>query len=142
MLGYTAGTVSEDLYLQGDSYFPALGHLEELPKDSTVQFMWEPKTYYCPDTITCIPDVLFDNWSRPLILGTEPDALMQQWRDAGVDYLLVYGLQTEYDVGYDFWLNQHESTYDVNSRFPDTLDNHMTRIWDDGKAYALYEWRD
>jgi hypothetical protein len=144
VLDFMTGTIDKDHYVQQNLglNYPALRHLETLPEGSVVQLMWEPKSYYCPDTIICIPDVLYDNWSHPIRTGTNPDDLMQQWRDEGIDYLLVYGLHTEYGEGYDFWLQAHQSAYDANILFPDLLEKYMMPIWNDGYLYTLYTWKD
>jgi hypothetical protein len=143
VLDLTAGTIAEDQYLQTNLgvYYPAIRHLAELPQDSTVQLMWEPKSYYCPDAVVCVADLLFDHWARPILKGTDPDTLMQQWQDEGVDYLLVYGMHTEYNVGYDFWLEIYKPFYEANMRFPEALEETMTPIWNDGFVYTLYEWK-
>jgi 4-amino-4-deoxy-L-arabinose transferase-like glycosyltransferase len=130
-----------DRYLRTNlgNYYAAVRRLEQLPAASTVRFMWEPKSYYCPTTITCIPDILFDHWSWPLRWGLTEAEIWQQWRDEGVDYLLVYGL--ERDFGYGFWLDQHDFARAENERFPAALAEHMEPVWTDGFAYTLYTWR-
>ena len=123
------------------NYYPALRHLGSLPAGSTVMLMWEPKSTYCPPTVTCIPDILFDNWSHPLRLGSTPDELMQRWQAEGVDYLLVLGLTDGINVGYDFWLEEHDVARAENAQFPTMLDEEMEPVWTDGFAYTLYAWK-
>jgi hypothetical protein len=148
VLDYTAGTISTDQYLFDNlgNQYAAIQQLNELPDDSTVLFLFEPGTYYCLDDITCLPDVLFDNWSRPILQGTSPDELMQQWRDEGVDYVLLFDSGVSPDTGdkfgYEFWLEQHESYYNANIQLPQMIDAYLTPIWDDEFAYVLYEWKD
>jgi hypothetical protein len=146
VLDYTTGTISQDDYLRHNigNYYAVTQELDTLPENSTVLFLFQPSTYYCPDTIVCIPDVLFDNWSRPLLQGTSPDDLIQQWRDAGVDYVLLFDSSISPDegdrFGYEFWLEQHATAKDANSLLPENIDEHFTPVWDDGFAYRLYEW--
>jgi 4-amino-4-deoxy-L-arabinose transferase-like glycosyltransferase len=146
VLDYTAGTISRDGYLRHNigNYYAVTQELATLPDNSTVLFLFQPGTYYCPDTIVCIPDVLFDNWSRPILQGTVPDDLIQQWRDAGVDYVLLFDSRISPDegdrFGYEFWLEQHANAMDANSLLPENIDEHFTPVWDDGFAYRLYEW--
>jgi hypothetical protein len=124
------------------SYYVAVRALESLPPDSQVLFMWEPKSFYCPDHITCLPDILFDHWSWPLRRGASAVSLMQQWRDEGIDYLLVHGLRKGSDFGYDFWLEAHDFAQAENAQFPAALAEAMEPVWSDDFAYKLYAWRD
>jgi hypothetical protein len=148
VLDYAAGTISQDDYLRHNigNYYDVTQELANLPEDSTVMFLFQPGTYYCPDTIVCIPDVLFDNWSRPLLQGTAPDDVIQQWRDAGVDYVLLFDSRITPDesdrFGYEFWLEQHDNAYEANVLLPETINEYFAPIWDDGFAYRLYEWRE
>jgi Dolichyl-phosphate-mannose-protein mannosyltransferase len=146
VLDYTAGTISGDEYLRDNIgvYYAVTQELTTLPENSTVLFLFQPGSYYCPGTITCIPDVLFDNWSRPLLQGTTPAELMQQWRVAGVDYVLLFDSGISPDesdkFGYEFWLEQHENAYNANMLLPETIAEYFAPLWDDGFAYRLYEW--
>ena len=124
------------------SYYAAVRQLESLPPGSQVLLMWEPKSFYCPDHIICLPDILFDHWSWPLRRGVEGAALMQQWRDDGIDYLLVHGLREGSDFGYDFWLSAHDTLRAENAQFPAALADSMQPVWSDDFAYTLYTWRD
>jgi len=141
---YYAGTINRDTYLHLNLgiYYPALQQLDSLPHNSTVQFMWEPKSFYCPEHIRCIPDVLFDHWTRPILLGADPDALMQQWHNRGVDYLLLHdSLRPGESFGYDFWSQMHRDARSAYVIFPEKLEQYWQAIWMDEIGYTLYEWR-
>ncbi len=145
---YHTDAISETMYLANqDIYFVATDELQQrmdagiIAPDSTVLFLWEPKSYDCPTRITCIPDVLYDNWARPILLGANPDTLMEQWRAEGVDYLLVSGLNTSEEIGYNFWLDAHGFAYTANVAFPAALAHDARIVWD-GQIYKLYEWRE
>ncbi len=138
---YVAQDVEGFLWHNLGNYYGAMKHLETLPAGSTVQFMWEPKSFYCPPTITCVPDVLFDNWWRPLRLGRAPDELMQDWREEGVDYVLVIGLTKGSSVGYDFWRHEQTNVRAENDQFPAALEQYMESGWTDN-VYSLYRWKD
>ena len=124
------------------SYYPAVRQLESLPPGSQVLFMWEPKSFYCPDHIVCQPDILFDHWSWPLRRGADAESLMQGWHDNGIDYLLVHGLPEGSEFGYDFWLDAHAFARAENEQFPAALAAAMQPVWSDEFAYTLYTWRD
>jgi len=141
VLEYLTGEISADIYLANqDAYFPAIRHLATLPDESIVLLLWEPKSFYCPQRVTCTPDILYDNWAHPLLTGMDADSLIAQWQADGVDYLLVYGLNTGYNLGYDFWLDNHQFAYDANVQFPEILDHYADEVWSNN-VYTLYEWQ-
>lgn len=138
VVDYLSGTLSREAYLHVNLgvYYGAMRQLETLPNGAQVLFMWEPKSYYCPETLRCTPDVIFDHWSRPLLHNSAPDDIFAVWQARGEDYLLLY------DYGYEFWFNEHTHLQPQNSLFPQTLTRWMTPIWTDNTAYTLYTWKD
>jgi hypothetical protein len=131
---YFAGTITREQYLARNLglYYDAMQRLEDLPPDSDVLFMWEPKWYACPATLRCTPDVIFDHWSRPLLHGSTPDDVFTSWKQQGIDYLLVL----------DRRLDEHAYLAPQNNLFLPTLDQWMTPVWSDGKGgYTLYMWK-
>jgi hypothetical protein len=123
--------------------YPAMQQLDTLPEGSTVRFMWEPRYHHCPDDIICLGDLIFDNWAYPIASGTDPDDLMQQWRDGDTDYILFANLEEgAQGFGYTFWLEQHENLYDINVLFPAYLEAYMQPVWTDGLGFTLYEWKE
>jgi hypothetical protein len=138
VLPVLTANLSRDAYLDDNLgvYSNAMRQLADLPEGSTVRLMWEPRAYYCPKTVTCLPDILFDYWPHTLREeGKTSDEVFQDWKDAGDDYLLVF------DLGYEF--NAKDSRFlDENPLFPDALKRWMTPIWDDGVGgYTLYKWK-
>jgi hypothetical protein len=147
VLEYQAGIMSEDNYLAqnvGITY-GAMQAMEELPEGSTVQFLWEPKTFYCPAHLSCIGDLLFDVWARPIRLGTSPEALLEQWRSAGIDYFLLFDVpatETQLSEGFSKWLELHQFALEQNRLFPEVFLPAMQDVWTDERGYTLYTWRD
>lgn len=138
-LAYHVGAISKADYLDANlgRYSAMLRALEPLPADSTVQFLWEPKTYYCPPHITCRADLLFDAWARPLQMGATPDELLARWQIDGVDYFMLNdGIE-----GYRLWLAYHSFAYEQNVLFPTFFDARVDELWADGVAYRLYTWK-
>ncbi|MBZ0294217.1 MAG: hypothetical protein K8L99_16765, partial [Anaerolineae bacterium] len=137
---YFAGLMKRDTYLYNElgAYAPAMQQLGELPAGSQVRFLWEPRTFYCPATITCKGDVLTDFWAAPIARGETPEAVLESWRESGDDYLLVW------DLGFDFYTSSGESTRFVaqNELFPAARDRWLERVWTDGVTYSLYTWRE
>lgn len=121
------------MYANTGAYY---GAMTNLPPNSQVLLMWEPRGFYCPPIVTCAADVLFDHWKLPMLTdGLTPDQVFERYREQGDDYLLVFG--SLYDQYLEF------SIYpDLDRAFPDALDRWMTPVWTDGVRYTLYGWRD
>jgi Dolichyl-phosphate-mannose-protein mannosyltransferase len=136
VIPYFFTTISRDAYLDGEIglYMGAMRQLDSLPDDSSVQFLWEPRAYYCP--VTCSADVLTDAWSYPLRNGAEPDDIFADWGAEGIDYVLVF------DLGYNFYTYEDRRFVAENMLFPDALERWMTPVWSDNFAYTLYVWRE
>lgn len=133
-LGYLfASRAQEDyMYANTQAYYNAVAL--NLPPDSQVRFMWEPRTYYCPPTTHCIPDAIFDNWTRPQVLGLTDDPFAY-YREQGDDYLLVS--RALYDNYLPF------SRYpELESTFFEQLEASMILVWTDGVRYSLWGWRE
>jgi hypothetical protein len=109
--------------------------LRALPDGATVRFILEPRGLYCPETVTCIADVLLDHWLRPAVTGRTPDEIMRAYRAAGDDYWLVW----------DTAIDEHREAfaqYDaLIAPLPEAIAAHMTPVWTDGLRYSIYTWR-
>ncbi len=147
LIGYVAqthhfevvlGTVSEEEFLFNKlSTYPAvMRQLDELPENSQVRFLFELRSYYCPENMICLTDSLFDFWGRARREGMTPDEIFGAWRANGDDYVLFF--QSGYDATSLFsW------TPDYDPEIFDALAEHMTPVWTaDGGFYTLYTWRD
>lgn len=133
----SAVTRDEYLFLELATYPATMARLGELPADSQVRFLWEPRSYYCPETITCIPDVLFDEWGRPISQGATPEALLARWREQGDDYVLFFR------HGYNAYLLSVPYNREINALVDPTLAGALDEVWTtpDGR-YVLYTWPD
>lgn len=127
-------TLGDFMYANTGAYYGALQNLSTLPEGSQVRFMWEPRTYYCPPTVVCIPDILFDNWARPQLHGANPDEVFAQFRESGDDYLLFF------HSGYDLYLSVSHHIIE-DQLFPEALAAAMTPVWTDEVRYTLYTWK-
>ncbi|NUQ04814.1 MAG: glycosyltransferase family 39 protein, partial [Anaerolineae bacterium] len=131
---YLFGEIAPEEYLYENTgaYANAMQHL---PAGSQVRLMYEPRSLYCPESVRCLPDVLFDHWLRPRLAGNSAEAVFAAYRAAGDDYLLVF--HTLYEqvltVSRDRALDE---------AFMSALEAHMTPVWSDGVRYTLYGWKD
>lgn len=133
---YLTGQMSlnDFMYAQTGAYYGALQQLGTLPDGAQVRFMWEPRTYYCPASVTCVPDILFDHWVRPQLYGASASDVFAQFRESGDDYLLFF------HAGYDLYttFSQHG---ELDTVFPALVEQTMTPVWTDGIRYTLYTWK-
>ncbi|MEO1287989.1 MAG: glycosyltransferase family 39 protein, partial [Chloroflexota bacterium] len=146
VLEYHTATVSQertDRYLTRNlgALYPAMTQLEALPEDSRVLFLWEPKAFYCPNTLTCNGDTMFDHWARPLQMGISSSDLITQWQSE-YDYVLIFDFDdgTRQD-GYSLWGEIMEHARAENALFPDNFYDTVTEVWSDDIAYTIYTWR-
>jgi hypothetical protein len=141
VLEYHAEVISEDRYLSHNmgALYDAMLELDNLPDESRVLFLWEPKTYYCPETLSCNGDLLFDNWSRPLQNGLTPEDLIAQWQDE-YDYMLLFDYNEDRVDGFSLWSEFQTFALEENALFPQHFYDSVTEVWSDGFAYTIYTW--
>jgi hypothetical protein len=138
---YLMGEKDRDAYLFDNlgSYYEAVRNLATVPADSRVRFMWEPRSYHCP--IKCIPDILFDRWTYPLAKGQSPDAIFEEWKREGDDYLLIF------EPGYQFVLDEAQrdprltATVPRLTIFQETINRWMTPVWKNNLGHVIYGWK-
>ena len=119
------------MYTNTEAYYNAMLNL---PAQSRVLLMWEPRGLYCPATVSCTADVLFDQWKLPLLDGLSPDQVFEGYH-ADYDYLLLsHALYEQY---LDFSTHR-----DLDAQFLISLDQWTTPVWTDGVRYTLYGWKD
>lgn len=144
VIEYHTASISREQYLTENVgiLYRAMQALDELPAGSTVLFLWEPKVYYCPDDLICVADLLLDNWARPIQQGTAPEDMMQQWRDSGIDYFLIFDYSdSKFPDGYSLWLSYHEFAREQNDSFSQFFFEQVEAIWSDDIAYTIYGWK-
>jgi len=121
-------------------YFPTIEYInDELPQNSVVLFLWEPRSYHC--TGDCLPDALLDRWLHTIhIHGHDSEAIAAAWHADGITHVLLHrtGLNHIVERGLD----------PVTPRDLEVLEDlktqHLRLLEDFGSAYELYtmepEW--
>ncbi len=133
------GLQTQDEYLlssgTGTHYF-AMQQINTLPAGSTVQFLWEPRTYYCDQDVTCIPDSLINEWWHGRQTLEEPEAIVQSWVEADASHVLIF------EAGRTF-LYKEEPYEPVMPEDIQTLDalrgSTLQEVWRFEGEFTLYE---
>ncbi len=134
---YFLGAVTSDAYLDRSlgTHIHAMRELDDLPSGSRVRLLWEPRSFYCPADITCMPDILFDYWGRGLQSGHTPASLFAQWRNDGDDFVLVF------NDGQRF--SENDEHFPENAIFRAAIADNLQLVWTDAvESYTLWRWPD
>jgi 4-amino-4-deoxy-L-arabinose transferase-like glycosyltransferase len=110
---------------------------QELPEESVVLFLWEPRSYHCAKD--CLPDALLDRWLHTIYLhGRNSDSVASAWREEGITHVLLHraGLDLILEAQFDPVLPED---LDLLDRLQD---EHLSLMESFGSAYELYRLKD
>lgn len=96
-LAYVAGSQSRPAYLEqnlGYLYLASQAMNDTLPADAVVQFLWEPRTYYCH--LDCRGDHILDKYTHLEYLYGSADAIAQALAAEGVTHLFIFDQGRDY----------------------------------------------
>jgi len=85
------GLESTDDYLYNSGmgvHYLAMQQVNKLPDDANIQFLWEPRTYYC--TANCTPDSLISLWWHNRQTTPDPFEIARGWADDGVTHVMIF----------------------------------------------------
>jgi hypothetical protein len=84
------GFVSDSQYLEVElgSHAQAMAEINELPVGSKVYFLWEPRSYYCYESITCEPDAVLDRWWHARQHASQASEILSEWKSEGASHVL------------------------------------------------------
>ncbi len=129
------GLESRDDYLTRrlGVYQVVMTAVNDLPPQSRIVFLWEPRSYACQ--IDCRPDALLDRFLHLTHLYPDAEAIAQEWREAGVTHVLLYqrGMNMIVDAGFD-----PITTRDL-AIMKDLQTHYLSPVAEWGDAYVLYE---
>lgn len=97
-LFYLAGLESRPEYLArslGGHYLAMERINEELPPEAAIQFLWEPRSYYCRRD--CRPDSILDEFPHLVYQHHSAAGIARHWRQTGLTHVLIHrdGLEFE-----------------------------------------------
>ncbi len=124
-------TSKEDYLLNNLGWFAwVMESIDELPEESRVLMLWEPRSFYC--TPKCIPDEVLDRWIREARSGNDVDGILAGWGARGFTHLLYY------QEGADFIQGEDDRYQDADWQLLDELLAEMPTPLDFGDVYVLY----
>jgi hypothetical protein len=111
-------------------YIPAAKAVSELPADSRVLMLWEPRSFYCLPV--CMPDEVLDQWRHARqTLGT-PAEILKSWKERGYTHLLYNRF------GADFVRSNDPGYQNADWVALDDLFSQLGTPIEFGGAYELY----
>ena len=116
---YLAGLQRREKYLENNlgDHYRAMNHINEnLPDSAKIQFLWEPRTYYCQREAR--PDAILGAFKHLVFLEGEAGGIVDHWREAGITHVLFR------KSGLDFLMSDPE-----DRRF--ALSEGDQRIWEE-----------
>jgi len=114
------------------TYQLAMVAVNDLPSDSRVVFLWEPRSYSCQ--VDCWPDALLDRFLHLTYLYPDAASIAEAWREEGVTHVLLYRLGMEAIVQDEF---DPVTPRDL-AILEDLQASEMKEISRGGEAYILY----
>ncbi len=137
-LPYVMGNESRVDYLErrmGYLYLASEMINESLPEEAVVQFLWEPRTYYCLKD--CRGDHILDKYAHMEFLYGDAPSIVAHLQEEGVTHLLIHeaGLDFIRDDEIPYVMPVNEANYQL------MLDEYADLIATWGEGYSLYELR-
>ena len=86
---YLAGVQRREKYLENNlgDYYRAMDYINEnLPDSAEIQFLWEPRTYYCQREAH--PDAILGSFKHLVFLEGKAEGIVEHWREAGITHVL------------------------------------------------------
>jgi len=108
--------------------------INQLPIDSRVRFLWEPRAYYCE--VGCQADVILDQWWYLRRTVGTASQIADSWRMDGTTHVLIYDFGARLEAE-----TQPLITEDDWEELADLRENELQLVEDFGSAYSLYELR-
>jgi len=140
---HLAGLQRREKYLENNlgDHYRAINYINEnLPDSAQIQFLWEPRTYYCQREAR--PDAILGAFKHLVFLEGEAGGIVEHWREAGITHILFR------KSALDFLMSNPE-----DRRF--ALEEGDQRIWeelvrdhlhplyqDERGSYILYQLRE
>jgi len=110
---------------------------QQLPPNSVVLFLWEPRSYHC--AVDCRPDALLDRFLHAThVYGPDATTIAAAWRAEGVTHVLFYrqGYEAVREAGFDPLTGADVAALEALERYD------LQEMRDLGGAYTLYRLKE
>lgn len=140
---YLAGLQSREKYLENNlgDHYRAMNYINEnLPDSAKIQFLWEPRTYYCQREAH--PDAILGSFKHLVFLEGEAEGIAEHLQEAGITHLLFH------KAGLDFLMSNPEDHRFLLSEgdqriWEGLVRDHLDPIYKDERgSYILYQLRE
>jgi hypothetical protein len=76
------------------AYYPAMEAVSNLPSDSSVLNLWEPRGFYCRPI--CLADTWIDRWYLDRQRFSDVEKILESWREQGFTHILLHRAGMEF----------------------------------------------
>lgn len=86
---HLAGLQRREKYLENNlgDHYRAMNYINEnLPDSAKIQFLWEPRTYYCQREAR--PDAILGSFKHLVFLEGKAEGIVGHWQEAGITHVL------------------------------------------------------
>lgn len=133
---YVLGQDSRDDFLQRTlkGHYVMMQAINELPEDVVVQFLYEPRSYYCDRD--CRPDIFLDALAHAEYLHGSVENVVSNWQENGVTHVLIFDLGLNYLMEEEGEANRSRSGVELLSTLQD---EYFVPVLIREGDYSLYE---
>jgi len=140
---HLAGLQRREKYLENNlgDHYRAMNYINEnLPDSAQIQFLWEPRTYYCQGEAR--PDAILGTFKHLLFLEGEAEGIVGHWREAGITHVLFR------KSALDFLMSDPEDRRFALSEgdqriWEELVRDHFDPLYQDERgSYILYQLRE
>jgi hypothetical protein len=140
---YLAGLQRREKYLEGNlgDHYRAMNYVNEnLPDSAKIQFLWEPRTYYCQREAR--PDAILGSFKHLVFWEGEAEGIVEHWQETGITHVLFR------KSALDFLMSDPEDRRFALSEGDQRIWEELTRdhlhplYQDERGSYILYQLRE
>jgi hypothetical protein len=126
------GLEEEGVYLTRSlgAYYPAMEAVHNLPPDSFVLNLWEPRGFYCEPT--CLADTWIDHWYLDRQKFGSAERILDSWKEQGFTHVLLYRAGAKF-------IQENDARYhDEDWQVLEELLQRLSLVESFGDGYELY----
>lgn len=140
---YLVGLQGREKYLENNlgDHYRAMQYINQNLSDSAqIQFLWEPRTYYCQREARS--DAILGSFKHLVFLEGETEQVVERWREAGVTHVLFH------KSGLDFLMSDPRDRRFALSKgdqriWEELVRDHFDPLYQDERSsFILYQLRE